>query len=71
MTRSSLQQKQKAKFIACDFLVKRVVTFGAELYRFADLHIGSFIRYKQILDKNYFPKCNKLKRILISFNCFA
>ena len=46
----------KAKLIACDFLVKRVVIFGVVLYRnqcpvncilrFAELHIGSSIRYK-------------------------
>ena len=42
-----------AKFIACDFSVKRVVTFGMVLYRnqwpvnfnlhFAELHIGCSI----------------------------
>ena len=44
----------KAKSIACDFSVKRVVTFGEVLYRnrmtrkfhFAELHIGCSIRYK-------------------------
>ena len=71
----------KAKFIACEFSVKRVVTFGVVQYRnqrpvncilhFAELNIGSSIRYKYTLVGNYFLKGNKIKRILISFNCFS
>ena len=39
---------------------------------FAELHIGSSIRYKNTLVGNYFLKCNEIKRILISsFNCFS
>ena len=33
MTRSGLQQNIKAKFIAFDISVKRVVVFGVVLYR--------------------------------------
>ena len=45
MVRSSLQQKNvKAKFIACELLVKRVVTSGTLLQRnqfyFAESHNG-------------------------------
>ena len=53
MTRSN--KNIKVKFIACDYSVKRVVTFGVVLYRnqwpvncifhFSELHIGSSIRF--------------------------
>ena len=56
----------KPEFIACEPSVKGVVTFGVVLYRnqrpielnfpYAELHIGSFIRYKNI--GNYFLKCD-------------
>ena len=83
MTRSSLQQKNiKAKFIAYDF--SRAVTFGVVLYGnqwlafFAELHIGRHIRYKYIsiyifytFVGNYFLQCNKIKRIMISFDWFS
>ena len=38
----------------------------------AELHIGtcSSISYKHSLVVNHFLKCNKIKRIFISFNCF-
>ena len=71
----------KAKFIAFDFSVKRAVTFGVVPYcnqcpvnciwQFAGLHIGSSIRYKHTLVGNYFLKSNKIKQMLISFNCFS
>ena len=32
-------------------------------FYFAELHIGSSIRYKNTLSGNYFLKCNKVKRI--------
>ena len=75
MTRSSFQQNIKTKFIACDFLVKKVVTFGVVLYlnqgpvngilHFAELHIDSSIRYKKTLVGNYFLKCYKTKTLYI------
>ena len=39
----------------------------------AELHIGtcSSISYKHSLVVNHFLKCNKIKRILISFNFFS
>ena len=68
-------------FFACELTVKRVVTFGVVLYlnqrpvnvifHFSELHIGISIRYKHTLHGNYFLKCNIIKRILISFNCFS
>ena len=60
-----------AKFIDCDFLVKRVVTFGVCVYRnqcpvncmFAELHVicSRCIRHKSTLVGQYFLKCNKIK----------
>ena len=38
---------------------------------FSELHIGSFIRYKNTLFLNYVLKCYLVKSILISFNCFS
>ena len=38
---------------------------------FAELHLGSSIRYQNILFGNYFLKCNRVKIILVSFNCFS
>ena len=38
---------------------------------FAELHIGSSIRYKYTLVGNYFLKSNKIKIIFISLNCFS
>ena len=44
-----------AKFFVCELWVKRVGTFGVVLYRkqsflhFAELHIGSSIRYENTL----------------------
>ena len=70
-----------AKFLACELWIKRVGTFGVVLYHnqrpvnfimhFAELHIGSIIRYENTLFGNYFLKCYIIKRILISFNCFS
>ena len=60
-----------AKFCACELLVKRVGTFGVVLYcnqwpanyilHFAELHIGSSIRYENILFGNHFLKCYIIK----------
>ena len=41
-----------------------------------NLHFGELYSDKSINDKNnlfenYIPKCYKVKRILISFNCFS
>ena len=47
-----IRKNVKANCIACELLVKRVVTFGVVLYRnhwllnFAELQIGSSIKYK-------------------------
>ena len=60
-----MQQKNKnAKYFACELWVKRDGTFGVVLYRdqwpvnfilhFAELHIGSSIRYENTLFKKYF-----------------
>ena len=67
--------------MACELWVERVGTFAVVLYRnqrpvnfilqFAELHSGSSLRYKYSLFEKYFLKCNKVKRILISFNCFS
>ena len=35
------------------------------------LYNGSSSKYKITLFENYFLKCYKVKRILISFNCFS
>ena len=40
-------------------------------FYFAELHIGSSIRYENALFGNYFHKCYIVKIILISFNCFS
>ena len=37
---------------------------------FAQLQTDRSIKYKNTLFGNYFLKCNKVKIILISFNCF-
>ena len=54
--------------------------FGVVLYRnqcpvnfnlhFGELHSDNSINDKYNLFENYIPKCYKVKRILISFNCF-
>ena len=41
-----------------------------------NLHFGELLSNNSINDKNnlfenYIPECNKVKRILISFNCFS
>ena len=41
------------------------------ILHFAELHIGSSIRYEDTLFKKYFFKCYIVKRKLISFNCFS
>ena len=41
------------------------------ILHFAELHIGSSIRYENILFGNYFLKYYIVKIILISFNCFS
>ena len=38
---------------------------------FDELHSDNSINDKNILFENYIPKCYKVKRILISFNCFS
>ena len=70
-----------AKFFACELWIQRVGTFGVVLYRNQRpqnfillsyvLHIGSSIRYENVLNGNYFLICYIVKRILISFNCFS
>ena len=68
----------KSKFIACDFSVRRVVTFCVVLHRnqrlvncivhFAELHIGSSIGYKilwlEIIFSNVI-KSKKLNKIIL------
>ena len=39
--------------------------------RFGELHSDNSINDKNNLFENYIPKCYKVKRILISFNCFS
>ena len=36
-----------------------------------NFHSSSSIRYNLTLFENYIPKCNIVKRILISFSCFS
>ena len=38
---------------------------------FGELHSDSSTNEKNNLLENYIPKCYKVKRILISFNCFS
>ena len=38
---------------------------------FSELHSDNSINYKNNLFENYIPKCYKVKRMLISFNCFS
>ena len=38
---------------------------------FGELHSDDSINDKNNLFENYIPKCYKVKRILISFNCFS
>ena len=38
---------------------------------FGELSIDNSISDKNNLFENYIPKLNKVKRILISFNCFS
>ena len=38
---------------------------------FGELHSDNSINDKNIFFENYIPKCYKVKRILISFNCFS
>ena len=74
-------KKYESKLIACEFLLKRVVTFGVVLYRnhgpinfnlhFAELQIGGSIKNKNALFGKYFLNCKKVKIILVSFNCFS
>ena len=37
---------------------------------FGELHSNNSINDKNNLFENYIPECNKVKSILISFNCF-
>ena len=72
---------ESAKFFACELWVERVGTFGVVLYRnqwpvnfnlhFGELYSDNSINDKHNLFENYIPKCYKVKRILISFNCFS
>ena len=65
----------KANFFACELWVKRVGKFGVVLYpnerpvnfnlHFAELNIGSSIRYENTSYGNYFLKDNKVQRISI------
>ena len=38
---------------------------------FGELHSNNSINDKNNLFENHIPKCYKVKRILISFNCFS
>ena len=38
---------------------------------FVELHNDNSINDKNNLFENHIPKCDKVKRILISFNCFS
>ena len=38
---------------------------------FGELHSDNSINDKNSLFENYIPKCSKVKRILISLNCFS
>ena len=38
---------------------------------FGELHSDNSINDKNNFFENYIPKCYKVKRILISFNCFS
>ena len=38
---------------------------------FGELHSDNSINDKNIFFENYIPECYKVKRILISFNCFS
>ena len=38
---------------------------------FGELHSNNSINDKNNLFENYIPECYKVKRILISFNCFS
>ena len=40
-------------------------------FHFGELHSNNSINDKNNLFENYIPKCYKVKRILISFNCFS
>ena len=40
-------------------------------WHFRELHSDNSINDKNNLFENYIPKCYKVKRILISFNCFS
>ena len=40
-------------------------------FHFAELHSDNSINDRNNLFENYIPKCYKVKRILISFNCFS
>ena len=41
------------------------------IFHFAELQSGSSITDKKTVFGNYVLKCNKVKRILISSNCFS
>ena len=66
---------------ACELWVERVGTFGVVLYRnqcpvhfnvhFGELHSDNSINDKNNLFEYYIPKCYKVKRTLITFNCFS
>ena len=68
-------KNKNAKFFACELRVKRVGIFDVVLYRsqwpvnfifhFAELHIGSYIRYENNLFKNIFFKCYCQKKFNI------
>ena len=38
---------------------------------FGELHSDNYINDKNNFFENYIPKCYKVKRIIISFNCFS
>ena len=40
-------------------------------FAFGELHSDNSINDKNNLLENYIPKCYKVKRTLISFNCFS
>ena len=74
MTKVKVAAKNKnANFLAGELWVKRAVAFVVVLYRnqcpmnlilhFAELHIGSSIRYENTLFGNNFLKCYTVKII--------
>ena len=65
LVKLAAKKKIKANLIACELRVNFLLYF-------AKLQICSSIKYKNtFFFANYFLKCNKVERNLISFNCFS